>query len=203
MPVSNCSDQKESSNRFASPCEWNDEHLDCYQYEDGSQKDDDQDIEKSMKGDEEAELENETRCFAIDDVEFEAIGSFNDRLRGESLRIAKDVEQDDVKRVGSSLAEKAIDEKDPFSPISLLRRGVLSRPKSCDKEAIRKELSIGQPVRITLDEGETVGYPSKKSRKSKKRPKKFTNFMLTPAEESVKFGGDFGHFNPLPSIGKK
>ena len=137
-----------------------------------------------------------------DDFDFEALGTCNT----EPMRVEKEVYKGASKeesRKETTLASKAVDSNDPFSAMSLMRRSVLSRPKSCDPEALRRELSIGQPARITLDEGEKVGYPTKKERKSKKRSKKVTSFMLTPSEKTVKFDGAFQHFNALPSIGKK
>ena len=88
---------------------------------------------------------------------------------------------------------------------SLRASSVSSRHESSRINGREKDGNdVTEHVTRTQQESETVRHHYvTKTKKSKKRLKQLTSFLLTPSEKNVRLDPYFGPFNPLPSIGRE
>ena len=119
---------------------------------------------------------------------------------GEQATLADDKQGEPVAsetRSSSTLVSMA---RGPLSAESLLKHCLSTNRVVYDKEAVKRELCIEQSPSITLEEGEVVGYPKGRSKQSRAKPEHYVDFVLSPAELTVKYDPGFEHYEPLPPL---
>eukprot|EP00795_Rhopilema_esculentum_P006882 gene6882-12488_t len=127
--------------------------------------------------------------------------SADDDDDGEQATFADDKQGEPVAsetRSSSTLVSMARGIDDPLSAESLLKHCLSVNRVVYDKEAVKRELCIEQFPSITLEEGEVVGYPKGRCKQSRAKPEHYVDFVLSPAELTVKYDPGFEHYEPLP-----
>lgn len=82
------------------------------------------------------ELETETLHLGPNEFNFAASEACKDESKTR-VKEVKDGCNGKANKEATTLASKAVNDLDPFSPISLLRRDIFSRPRSLDPDPLR------------------------------------------------------------------